>query len=204
VAADDLPTIGSALAELIVASQSKCRIGALTAATGEEDLGEAGREPALDQTIAQVKAISTELRPAVLDKFGLAAAIEWQCREFEKRTSIVCDCRLPAEDLNPGPECSIALFRILQESLTNVARHSGATQATVNLRAEESEVVLTVGDDGRGISTAEISAPDSLGLLGMRERTDSLGGQFTVQGRPGHTFVEVRIPLTKSESNTVK
>lgn len=159
---------------------------------------------ALDQTISQVKTISTELRPAVLDKFGLAAAIEWQCREFEKRTRIVCDCRLPAEDLNPGPECSIALFRILQESLTNVARHSGATHATVSLRAEESEVVLTVGDDGRGISTAEISAPDSLGLLGMRERTDSLGGQFTVEGRPGHTFVEVRIPLTKSESNTAK
>ena len=157
---------------------------------------------ALDQTIAQVKTISTELRPAVLDKFGLAAAIEWQCREFEKRSGIKCDYRQPAAELALGPEYSIGLFRILQESLTNVARHSVAKHATVSLCADESEVVLTISDDGRGISTAEISAPDSLGLLGMRERTDSLGGQFTVVGEAGKTIVEVRIPLTRSESNT--
>lgn len=157
---------------------------------------------ALDQTIAQVKTISTELRPAVLDKLGLAAAIEWQCSEFAKRTGIACDCRLPATDLDVDPEYSTALFRILQESLTNVARHSSARHATVTLHADESEVVLTVVDDGRGISAAEISAPGSLGLLGMRERTDSLGGEFTVEGKPGQTIVEARIPLRSSENDT--
>lgn len=159
---------------------------------------------ALDQTIAQVKTISTELRPAVLDKFGLAAAIEWQCGEFENRAGIKCDSRLPAQDLNVESQYSIPLFRILQESLTNVARHSGATQATVTLDVDYSEVSLTVSDNGRGISAAEISAPDSLGLLGMRERTDSLGGEFTVEGEPGQTVVKARIPLGRSESDTLK
>jgi len=149
----------------------------------------------LDETIALVKTISTELRPGVLDKFGLAAAAEWQCHEFEKRTDITCDCRLPADEVRLPPEHSIALFRILQESLTNVARHSGAKAVTVTLYTDDADVILSVRDDGRGISEAEIAAPTSLGLLGMRERTKMLDGQFTIEGRPGRTVLNARIPL---------
>jgi PAS domain S-box-containing protein len=155
----------------------------------------------LDKTIAQVKTISTELRPAVLDKLGLAAAIEWQCNEFEKRTGISCDSRLPATDSSFGPERSIALFRILQESLTNVARHSGAAHVTVTLEAGEADVSLSIRDDGRGISAAEIAAPESLGLLGMRERTEMLGGHFTVEGQSQGTILSARIPFDSIEDN---
>jgi len=103
----------------------------------------------LDQTIDQVKTISTELRPGVLDKFGLAAAIEWQCQEFERRTGISCDCDLPAAPLMLNPDHAIAFFRILQEALTNVARHADAQHVKVTLRLEDSDVKLTVEDDGR-------------------------------------------------------
>ena len=153
----------------------------------------------IEKTIAQVKAISTELRPGVLDKFGLAAATEWQCQEFEHRSGIKCDCRLPQTEASLSPECSTALFRILQEALANVARHSGAANASVVLHTDDSEAILSVRDDGRGITAQEISAPNSLGLLGMRERTEMLGGQFTVEGKPGRTFVNARIPIDPPE-----
>jgi PAS domain S-box-containing protein len=149
----------------------------------------------LDQTLDQVKAISTELRPGVLDKFGLAAAIEWQCQEFERRTGINCASDLPGAALLLIPDHSIALFRILQEALTNVARHAGAQHVKVTLGLDDSDVRLTVEDDGRGISNEEITAPDSLGLLGMRERMEMLGGQFTIAGQPGLTELNARVPF---------
>ena len=149
----------------------------------------------LDQTIDQVKTISTELRPGVLDKFGLAAAIEWQCQEFERRTGISCDCDLPAAPLMLNPDHAIAFFRILQEALTNVARHAGAQHVKVTLRLEDSDVKLTVEDDGRGISDEEIAAPDSLGLLGMRERMEMLGGKFTIAGEPERTELNASVPF---------
>lgn len=149
----------------------------------------------IEKTIAQVKTLSTELRPGVLDKFGLAAAVEWQCQEFQNRTGINCDCQLPAADAQFSAEHSIALFRILQEALSNVARHSGAASASVVLSADESDAVLSVRDDGKGITAAAIAAPDSLGLLGMRERAETLHGQLTVEGRPGSTLLNARIPI---------
>jgi PAS domain S-box-containing protein len=149
----------------------------------------------LDNTIDQVKAISTELRPGVLDKFGLAAAIEWQCQEFTRRAGITCDCVLPPADVALIPEQSIALFRILQEALTNVARHASAQHVRVTLSVDDSDVTLNVQDDGRGISNEEITAPDSLGLLGMRERMEMLGGQFTIAGKPGRTELNARVPV---------
>lgn len=149
----------------------------------------------LDETIALVKTISTELRPGVLDKFGLAAAAEWQCQEFENRTGIKCYYRLPIADGRLPAEISIALFRILQEALTNVARHSEAREVTVTLNTDGTDVILSVRDNGKGISPARIAAPTSLGLLGMRERTEMLGGQFTIEGKPGRTILNARIPI---------
>ena len=149
----------------------------------------------LDQTLDHVRAISTELRPGVLDKFGLAAAIEWQCQEFERRTGINCTTDLPGAALLLVPDHSIALFRILQEALTNVARHADARNVRVTLGLDGADIRLTVEDDGRGISNQEITAPNSLGLLGMRERMEMLGGQFTITGQPGRTELSARVPF---------
>jgi PAS domain S-box-containing protein len=138
----------------------------------------------LTETIGAVKAISTELRPGVLDKFGLGAAIEWQCREFSRRTGIKSEFKGPSAKLDVSAETSTALFRILQESLTNISRHAQATEVKVFLRIGNDEVSLTVIDNGRGITREEINAPQSLGLLGMRERAESIGGGFSVDSTP--------------------
>ncbi len=139
----------------------------------------------VDQTILTVKALSTELRPGVLDKFGLAAAIEWQCEEFSRRMQIKCSCDVPDQELSLSNDISTALFRILQEALTNVAVHSQASTVDLTLKVDGSRVALTISDNGRGITEQEIQAPTSLGLLGMRERVEFLKGSFTVTGKPG-------------------
>ena len=138
----------------------------------------------LDETILSVKAISTELRPGVLDKFGLAAAIEWQCEEFARRMEIECKSNVPILEINVEPEVSTALFRILQEALTNVVRHSKATAVSVDLTVDATKISLSVSDNGRGITQEEIKAPASLGLLGMRERVEFLKGSFSILGKP--------------------
>jgi signal transduction histidine kinase len=139
--------------------------------------------------------VSTELRPGLLDDLGLAAAIEWQVEEFAERTGIRCDLHLSEEDVRLESGVATALFRILQETLTNVARHAGANEVQVELAVDPREVVLKVRDDGRGITESEISSTQALGLLGMRERARTLGGEVTFEGVRGQgTTVTVRIP----------
>jgi PAS domain S-box-containing protein len=149
----------------------------------------------LSQTISTVKALSTELRPGVLDKFGLRAAMEWQCREFSRRFGIECSFRVSRSLVPLTSEISIGLFRILQEALTNVATHSQASRVKVQFSAGRSTVSLMVSDDGRGITIEETNAPNSLGLLGMRERAEALDGKLSIQGRPGRTLIKVQVPL---------
>ena len=162
-----------------------------------KELDEIGRT--LNETMSLVKAISTELRPGVLDKFGLAAAIEWQCEETSRRTSVECRSSVPQEELNIPPKISTALFRILQEALANVARHSQATRADVHLLVTDATVSLIISDNGRGITPDEIKAPNSLGLLGMRERVEFVRGSFSVTGRPGKgTTIKVTFNLANS------
>jgi len=147
----------------------------------------------LTETIGAVKAISTELRPGVLDKFGLAAAIEWQCREFSRRSGVKSEFKMPRAKLELSPEKSTALFRILQEALTNISRHAGATQVKIFLRKGKQGVSMTIVDNGRGITREERNAPQSLGLLGMRERAESIGGSFSIEGTPRKgTVISVR------------
>lgn len=154
----------------------------------------------MDTMVKTVRRIATELRPGMLDDLGLAASIEWQARDFEKRTGIVCAVSVPAEDLPLARAQAIALFRIFQESLTNVARHAGAQYIEVNLFATPETLTLQVHDDGRGIQKQEIAGLHSLGLLGMRERAKRLGGTFEIQGVPGDgTIVRVSIPVKQSE-----
>ncbi|HSV84957.1 MAG TPA: GAF domain-containing protein [Levilinea sp.] len=154
----------------------------------------------MDTMIKTVRRISTELRPGMLDDLGLAASIEWQARDFEKRTGIVCEVSVPAEDLLLGRAQSIALFRIFQESLTNIVRHASAQHIEVALTRTPEGLTLQVHDDGRGIQKQEIAGLHSLGLLGMRERAKRLGGTFDIQGVPGDgTIVTVSIPIQESE-----
>ena len=153
-----------------------------------------------DSTIQSVRRISTELRPSVLD-LGLAAALEWQAREFQARTGIRCKLRLPAQGA-VAPNVSTALFRIFQETLTNIARHAGATRAEVALQKQPDALVLRVRDNGRGFDPANSSSSKSLGLLGMRERAAILGGWVDIFSAPGKgTRVTAWIPLRSSEGS---
>jgi PAS domain S-box-containing protein len=156
----------------------------------------------LDDTLATVKNLSASLRPRVLDTFGLGAAIEWQCHEFKRRTGIVCEFNMPKSDIPLGPERSTALFRVFQETLTNVARHSQSDRVDVELSLDEVKVMLSVRDNGMGMSDQEIDAPTSLGLLGMRERVAPFGGDLVVKSKPGNgTSVIVSIPRGESEGS---
>ena len=145
--------------------------------------------------LAWVRRIATELRPQVLDKLGLAAAVKWQAAEFSRRTGIACRVLLPEASVQADTDRSTALFRLLQAALTNVARHAGATEVVVALRQDGPLLEMTVTDNGRGIQEDVEPGPDSLGLLGMRERAAALGGTIEVAKMPaGGTRLAVRIP----------
>ncbi len=150
----------------------------------------------IDTTVHAVRRISSELRPKLLDDLGLSAAIEWQAREFERRSGIACDIRSEPEDIVLDPERTTALFRIFQETLTNVARHAGASRVEALLRRVAGGVELTVADNGTGITAEQAADRRSLGIVGMRERAYSLAGLFTITGEPGRgTTVRVTIPV---------
>jgi PAS domain S-box-containing protein len=154
----------------------------------------------MDTMIKTVRRIATELRPGMLDDLGLAASIEWLARDFEKRTGIMCEVSVSSPDLPLPRAQSLALFRIFQEALTNVERHAGAQLIEVRLAATPEALTLQVHDDGRGIQAGEVAGPHSLGLLGMRERAQRLGGTFDIRGVPGDgTIVTVSIPLKPNE-----
>ncbi len=153
----------------------------------------------LDSTIQSVRDIATTLRPSVLDQIGLEAAVEWQAREFQHRTGIACGTTIRPRNLGLSPEQSTALFRILQEILTNVARHAHATNVDIRLEQFGEHVSLQVGDNGRGISSVEQSGPKSFGLLGMRLRAQQQGGSFDIRSTSGTgTTVTVSIPLYRT------
>jgi PAS domain S-box-containing protein len=152
----------------------------------------------VDESIQTVRRISTELRPGMLDDLGLVATIEWAGEDFQARTGTMCQVDLPQEDMVIDPERATAIFRILQETLTNVARHAGASAVQVRLALEDNGLTLEVHDNGKGITEDKLSAGRSLGILGMRERAMLLGGELTIQGFPGKgTTVRVRIPAAR-------
>ncbi|MGZ5662083.1 MAG: ATP-binding response regulator [Usitatibacter sp.] len=152
---------------------------------------------AIDRIINSVRRIASGLRPEVLDEIGLAAAFEWQAREFQRRTGIRCVVNIAQKFVDPDKERSTALFRIFQELLTNVARHANATRVNVALSEGETALALSVEDNGRGIRDNEIESPRSLGFLGLRERVLAFGGSIDVKGDEGRgTRVSVTIPTT--------
>jgi len=153
----------------------------------------------IDSTIQMVRRIATELRPGVLDHLGLAAALEWQANEFQTRTGIRCDVRADSDIPGLDPDLNTGLFRIFQETLTNIIRHAGATHVIVHLKQSSRQITLEVRDNGRGISKAEIFNTKSMGLLNMRERAGLLGGDFKITRIPRGkgTRVLVSIPLER-------
>jgi two-component system, NarL family, sensor histidine kinase UhpB len=151
---------------------------------------------AIEGTIQAVRKIATELRPVVLDRFGLIAAIEWQVKEYQLKTGIHFKLYLPNEDLHLAAERETALFRIIQESLTNIVRHSAATDVNIHLKRNGGQLTLEIKDNGKGFSDHVKSELNSLGLLGMKERAFFLGGALSLVGEPGKgTTVIVEIPL---------
>ena len=145
-------------------------------------------------SIQTVRRISSDLRPTLLDSLGLGAAVEWQVKEFQKKTKIRCDLSIEPTELKVDQDRSTALFRILQEALTNVARHSKATKVKVKLQASEKSIVLTVQDNGIGIAPERIADAKSFGLIGIRERVHQLGGSVSIGGsRKKGTLVSVTV-----------
>ncbi len=149
----------------------------------------------IDTAIRSVQKMSADLRPTLLDSLGLGAAAEWAVEEFQKRTKIRCRIVVEPSDLTLDAERSTALFRILQEALTNVLRHAMASTVVVHLAKHESEVQLSIKDNGRGIPALRIKDPKSTGLAGMRERVLPWGGNVAFSGRQGKgTEVIVTVP----------
>ena len=151
----------------------------------------------LDGTVDSVRRIAENLRPGMLDDLGLAAAIEWQVEQFGERTGIACELVMNREEFDLDDRLATCVFRIIQEALTNVARHAGADRVEVSLFEENGEIELEVSDNGRGFR--ESAKKGSFGLLGMKERVKMLGGEVAVSGSPGKgTSVRVRLPTREA------
>jgi PAS domain S-box-containing protein len=154
----------------------------------------------LDTTIMTIRRISTDLRPSILDDLGLVAAIEWQCQEFERRSGIRTEFACTLTDFHYSPAIAIGLFRICQESLTNVARHAAATHIFMSLQEEINEyILLIIEDNGKGFEVEVTGSNKTLGLLGMKERALMMGGEFKIDSEAGRgTTLLVTVPLNTS------
>jgi PAS domain S-box-containing protein len=149
----------------------------------------------IDGAMDTVRRIATDLRPSVLDDLGLVAAVEWQTQEFERSTGITAELEVQATYPELDDICATTAFRILQETLTNVARHAHATRVKIALHVSAEELTLEVRDNGRGISKSDVLSSTSLGLIGSRERAIACGGKLVIRGiRDQGTIVLLRIP----------
>ncbi len=156
----------------------------------------------LDETVQSVRRISSELRPSLLDDLGLIAAMEWQLIEFKKRFEIKTYFKPGNAEIKLPESMKTGLFRILQESLANVALHSKAKKVTVTLHLENGSIVLSVADNGVGFDKLNTIGKKTLGILGMQERTSVMGGTYEINGKPGKgTRVIVTIPLDDRNKN---
>ncbi len=152
----------------------------------------------LDSAISSIRRIVSELRPTILDDLGLQAAIEWYMGQFEQRSEIACDLRTGCWDIVENPKVKISLFRIIQEALTNVARHSGASSVEISCRERSDRILVSIRDNGKGITGERISDLGSHGVRGMYERITMLGGSIRIRGRSG-TGTVIRVQIPKDE-----
>ena len=151
----------------------------------------------LVDTVGQVQRITAELRPVLLDDAGLVPAIEWEIEQFESRFGVRCEFTSCRGEIAFDHDCEIVVFRVLQEALTNVARHAGAKRVEIRIRRTKGNLELRIADDGRGITREQVTASSSLGLVGMRERAAACNGDIRVRGKQGEgTVVILTIPMT--------
>jgi signal transduction histidine kinase len=138
-----------------------------------------------------------ELRPPILDAFGICEAISWQANEYNKKLGMHFDLNCLQEHIDLEKDLQTALFRIFQESMTNVIRHANATQVQVGMNYDNKNLTFEVADNGIGLNKEDVESPESLGLIGMRERVYPWGGQVEFKGLPGKgTKIIITIPLS--------
>jgi two-component system sensor histidine kinase UhpB len=153
------------------------------------------------ETIKTVQKLTSRLRPQIIDDLGLESAIEWYTKEYEQRSKIKIILDLNSE-IDIAPEASLIIFRVMQEALTNIARHANATKVIIQLSKNGKNIYLRISDDGIGISEDEIKSKKSFGIISMRERADSLGGAFEINRDENcGTIVKLIFPLNRTVNN---
>jgi signal transduction histidine kinase len=158
----------------------------------------------LENAVAATRRIVTDLRPSILDDLGLSAALRWQASEFRKHTGVRVNTETLPSDQGISRDAALTLFRIFQETLTNVARHAKATEVSVSLAATDAAFVLQIRDNGVGASSEDLRKPTSHGIRGMRERAQQLGGDVSVSATPGAgTTVVISVPRAERRSGPV-
>lgn len=150
-----------------------------------------------NQIINSVRRIASALRPPILDDLGLEDALRAYCNEFQGRYGVEVECNINLKGVQLSPKISIGLFRIFQESLTNVARHAEASKVFVSLSLKEQHAVLSIRDNGKGFNLEDVTKKRTLGLLGMKERVHMLDGKCLIRSHSGGTEIEVIVPLNK-------
>jgi len=150
----------------------------------------------IDSTVRSVRRISSELRPGILDDLGLVAALDWQSNEFQKRTEIECRFQSETNEQHFEKNISTGIFRIFQETLTNVARHAEATKISSTLEQDNQTIILTINDNGKGFDEKQLSAKRTLGIVGMGERAAMMGGELKINSAPGKgTTTVLKVPF---------
>lgn len=164
----------------------------------DEEVESRGREllECLDKGVAVARRIARQLRPGALDELGLRTALETELDDFAKRSGIPCRFEAEPDFAAPGDPVDIALFRVFQEALTNVTRHAHARKVDVQFWESDGKLHLSIHDDGVGISKEQMAEPSSLGIIGMQERIQAIGGKLRIEGSPRKgTRVEIDVPL---------
>ncbi|MBC7949073.1 MAG: sensor histidine kinase [Chitinophagaceae bacterium] len=157
----------------------------------------------VDDSVKFVRKIAAELRPSILDDLGLVAALEWHSKEFEKRYNIQVNFHSPPQDLKTSALIGTGLFRMYQESLTNVARHSGADKVEASLKKNGNKIMLSISDNGKGFDTRQVQKK-TLGLLGMKERAIMVGGNLQIRSQLGKgTSIEIIVPVPENATDKV-
>ncbi|MDP2223934.1 response regulator [Nitrosomonas sp.] len=155
------------------------------------------------EAIETARRVSINLRPNVLDNLGLYGAIEWQIREFEQRTDIRCELESTISNLSlSNKHFETSIFRVIQEVFINIVRHSQATRVDIELSEDEDDILITIKDNGVGITELQMLNPESFGIIGMNERTQQIGGKLEISGVPSQgSVVTLKIPLTIATTN---
>jgi len=174
---------------------------ALPSISADSEIAQPGRRNAavirrIDAAIEAMRRICSDLRPSLLDNMGLCAAIEWLAQDVQERAGIRCQVVLQGFNKEPEPNKGTAIFRIVQEAMTNAIRHAKASKVRISQRINGEAAVISIADDGRGIKTEELSGRKSFGIVGMQERAQSFGGKVTISGGRRGTRVTVRIPTS--------